>query len=116
MIAVGRCSVFGLLILVMAASASGQDAGQIQTRFSVGGSFIVSQPKEEFRLNVGNGYGGNGTVMYHVLRSGLVNLRFDISGVQYDSEKIRVPISETIGGRILVDLTTRNSIIAMSWG
>ena len=116
MIPVGRCCVFVLLILVMAVSASGQDSSQIQTRFSVGGSFIVSQPKEEFRLNVGNGYGGNGTVMYHLLRSGLVNLRFDMSGVQYDSEKTRVPLSETIGGRILVDVTTRNSIVAMSWG
>jgi len=109
---VRRCSVLVLLPLAMAATA----AAQIPTRFTVGGSFIVSEPKEEFRQNVGNGYGGQGTVMYHLLRSGLVNLRFDLSGVEYDHEKKRVPLSPTIGGRILVDVTTRNSIIALSWG
>lgn len=114
MISLIRLGVSGLLILAIALSAVAQDT--TQTRFTVGGSFIISQPKEEFSLNVGNGYGANGTVMYHLVRSGLVSLRFDFSGAQYDSEKITVPLSPTIGERILVDLTTRNSILAISWG
>ena len=109
---VRRCCVLVFFTLAMAVTA----AAQIPTRFTVGGSFIVSQPKEEFRENVGNGYGGQGTVMYHLLRSGLVNLRFDASGVVYDREKKVVPLSSTIGGRILVDVTTTNSILAFSWG
>jgi hypothetical protein len=46
----------------------------------------------------------------------LVGARVDFSGVQYDSETITVPLSPTIGERILVDVTTRNSILALSWG
>jgi hypothetical protein len=88
----------------------------LYSRFSIGGSFAVSQPKEEFRQNVGNGYGAQGTVLFHLVRSGLVNLRMDISGVTYDREKFRVPFSETVGGRVLVDVTTTNSIIAFTWG
>jgi hypothetical protein len=109
-----RSGVFLLLIGAIAIPAAAQN--REQTRFTLGGSFIVAQPKEDFRLNVGNGYGANGTVIYHLLRSGLVNLRLDFSGVQYDSEKKSVPISPTIGGRILVDMTTRNSILAFGWG
>jgi len=109
-----RLAVSALLTFGIAISASAQDT--TRTRFTVGGAFIISQPKEEFSLNVGNGYGANGTVMYHLLRSGLVNLRVDFSGAQYGSETKTVPISPTIGGRILVDVTTRNSVLALSWG
>ena len=95
-----RCSRCAFLGLLLAATA----VAETPTRFTVGGSFIVSQPKEEFGQNVGNGYGADATVMYHVLRSGFVNLRFDLSGVEYDHEKNRVPLSPTIGGRIIVDV------------
>jgi opacity protein-like surface antigen len=87
-----------------------------ETRFSVGGSFIVSQPKEGFAQAIGNGYGGSGGVLYHLTRSGLLGLRFDISGMQYGHETKRVPLSGTIGSRILVDVNTNNSITALSWG
>jgi hypothetical protein len=82
----------------------------------VGGSFIASEPKEEFRQNVGNGYGAGGSVMYHLLRSGVLSLRFDASGVVYGNETKRGPFSQTVGGRILVDVTTTNWIADISWG
>jgi hypothetical protein len=85
-----------------------------ETRLSIGGNFIVSQPKEGFAQAIGNGYGGSGGVIYHLTRSGLLGLRFDISGVQYGHETRRVPLSETIGSRILVDVNTNNSIVALS--
>ena len=114
MISLVRTGVFVCLIAGLAISAAAQDT--FQTRFTVGGSFIVSQPREEFSLNVGNGYGANATVIYNLLRSGLLSARVDFSGAQYDSETKTVPISPTIGGRILVDVTTRNSILALTWG
>lgn len=114
MISLIRTGVFVCLITGLAVSAAAQEG--FQTRFTVGGSFIVSQPKEEFSFNVGNGYGANGTVIYNLLRSGVLSARVDFSGVQYDSETKTVPISPTIGGRILVDVTTRNSILALAWG
>ena len=100
------------LSLLTAATA----VAETPTRFTVGGSFIVSQPKEEFGRNVGRGYGANATVMYHLLRSGLVNLRLDLSGVEYDHEKSRVPLSSTVGGRIIVEVNTTNSIVGLTWG
>ena len=106
-----RCSLCVLNLLVAATAVA-----ETPTRFTFGGSFIVSQPMEEFGQNVGNGYGANATVMYHLLRSGLLSLRLDLSGVEYDHEKNRVPLSPTVGGRIIVDVRTTNSIVGLSWG
>jgi hypothetical protein len=68
MMPAARPAVSALLIFGIAFTASAQDI--TRTRFTVGGAFIISQPKEEFSVNVGNGYGANGTVMYPLLRSG----------------------------------------------
>jgi hypothetical protein len=102
--------VFGEVI------AAAQSDAATPTRFTVGGSFIISDPKEEFGRNVGTGYGGGGTVIYHLLRSGVLGARVDISGVIYDQESKTVPFSETVGARILVDVKTTNSITAFSVG
>ena len=103
------------VIFVLAAPAAAQ-VPDFRSRFTMGGTFVVSQPKEEFSHNIGNGYGAQGGVMFHLVRSGLVNLRFDASGVIYDKEKQTVPFSETVGNRILVDVTTTNSIVTLDVG
>jgi len=101
-------------VFIAAAVPAAAQSFDLLSRFSVGGSFVVSQPKDEFSHNVGNGYGGQGGVMFHLLRSGLVNLRFDVSGVVYDKEEKLVPLSET--ERILFEVTTTNSIITFTAG
>src|ERR1700752_3393872 len=105
-----------VLVSMLGATLASAQVPQLPSRFTIGGNFIISEPKEGFRQNVGNGIGAGGGVMYSVLRSGLLGLRFDVSSVQYGKEKKRVPISDTIGSRILLDLTTRNSITTLSWG
>jgi hypothetical protein len=106
-----------LLSTFSATVASAQiSLGPTETRFTVGGSFIVSQPKEGFAQAIGNGYGGGGGVIYNLTRSGLLSVRFDVSGVQYGHETKTVPLSETIGSRILVDVNTSNSVTAITWG
>src|SRR5678815_5412 len=106
-----------LLSTFSATVASAQiSLGPTETRFTVGGSFIVSQPKEGFAQAIGNGYGGGGGVIYNLTRSGLLAVRFDISGVQYGHETKTVPLSGTVGSRILVDVNTSNSITAITWG
>jgi len=107
------CSVLALMVL-LAPSGLAQ-VYSVPTRFTVGGSFVVSQPKEAFAQNIGNGYGGSGTAIYHLVRSGLLGLRMDVSGVSYGHEKQRVPISTTIP-RVEVDVRTTNSIVALGWG
>jgi opacity protein-like surface antigen len=94
---------------------SAQTIYRVPTRFEIGGHFIISQPTEEFGQNIGNFLGGGGTVKYNLLSAGWLGARFDISGMSYGKETRSVPLSETIGSRILVDLTTRNTITSLTW-
>src|SRR5438105_13954345 len=93
-----RCSaIHAFLILALVPSiASAQTPNRLFTRFEVGGHVILSQPKEDFRQNVGNGWGGGGTVKYNLESSGLLGLRFDVSGMAYGREKFDVPLSRVI--------------------
>jgi len=86
------------------------------TRFNVAASFIQSRPQEEFRANAGNGLGGAGTFLYHLDHAGWVSARFDAAWMGYGKEKKRVPLSETVGERILVDVVTTNGMGAFSVG
>ena len=88
----------------------------LPTRITLGVAPILSQPKEEFSRNVGNGFGVDGAFLYHLDRSGILSLRFDASGSSYGRETKRVPFSATVGGRILVDATTTNSMMAFGFG
>ena len=106
-----------LLSVFVSTAASAQSLpGPSETRFAGSGGFMVSQPKEGFSQAIGNGYGGGGGVIYYLMRSGLLGIRFDISGFQYGHETKTAPLSETIGSRVLVDVNTSNSITALSWG
>ena len=86
------------------------------TRFTAGLAFSISQPKEEFRFNVGNGYGATGGVQYNLDRSGWTSLRFDVSWLRYGHENRRVPFSQSVTSRITVDVSTTNSILGLSGG
>lgn len=86
------------------------------TRFTITGAPVLFQPEGEFRNNVSRGFGADGGILYHLDRPGFVSLRFDFSGAEYGREKKREPISETVGGRILVDVTTTNSILTLGFG
>jgi len=91
--------------------ATAQSPNRLFTRFEVGGNFIRSEPKEDFRQNVGHGWGGGGTVKYDLAGAGLLGLRFDVSGVAYGRETIHVPLS-----RVLLKMTTTNSITSFTLG
>jgi len=112
---------FAQLVAVIALAAVNTSRASAQTpwtptRFTITGAPILSKPRGEFARNIGDAFGGFGGVLYHVDRTGIASLRFDISGVPYGEEKKRVPISPTIGERVLVDLTTSNWIAAFSLG
>lgn len=110
--------IFGLSSLLAGVPLLGM-AAQLapeSTRFTIHAAPILSQPKGEFGRNIGSGFGGGGGVSYHLDRSGLISLRFDISGTIYGREKRRVAISETIGERLTAELTTTNSITTIGIG
>jgi hypothetical protein len=86
------------------------------TRFAAGAAFSYAQPKEDFRGNVGNGLGLTATFHYHLDRPGWTSVRVDGSFLQYGREERRVPLSRTVGGRVLVDVSTTNTIVGLSVG
>ena len=88
----------------------------VPSRFDVGFNVMMSQPKEDFSRNVGTGWGGGGSLLYHIDRAGWLSLRFDGSGIQYGHEKKRAPISQTIGSRILLDVDTTNYFAVVGVG
>jgi hypothetical protein len=81
---------------------------QLPSRFSVGGSLAISQPKGEFANNVPNGYGFDVTGMFRLDSKGYFNIRADLGGVQYGHEHQRVNFPNT--GRVSLDLDTNNRI------
>jgi hypothetical protein len=110
--------VIGILVLsIFTITANAQVSNPSQsTRFTVGIAPMLSQPRNEFRSNIGNGFGGAGSILYRLDRQGIFSLRFDPSWVEYGHEKKRVPLSETVGGKILLDVKTTNSIASFSFG
>jgi len=86
------------------------------TRFNFSASVIQSRPQGEFRANAGNALGGAGTFLYHLDHDGWVSVRFDAAWMQYGKEKKRVPLSETVGARVLVDVVTSNQMGAFGIG
>ncbi len=79
-------------------------------------SLSYGQPMREFRDNVKQGFGIDGNLHYKVDRRGIFSLGLEGGFLTYGRETQRVPLSTTIGGRILVDLTTSNNILWLGLG
>jgi hypothetical protein len=79
-------------------------------------SFIQSRPTGAFGDNVHFGYGGNAAYMFRLDDAGIFSLRADAGVLVYGHESKEVPLSSTIGGRILVDVSTMNYIYPLTIG
>ena len=86
------------------------------SRIAVGIGLIISEPKEDFDQNVGVGIGAGGAVNVDLVRPGWLSLRVDGGWLRYGHETKTVPFSQTVGGRILVDVSTSNTIISLGIG
>jgi hypothetical protein len=75
-----------------------------------GGSFTIAQPQGEFHDYVDSGLGANLNYIHKLDRDGWLALRVDGGFAIYGYERQRVPLSPSLGGRIMVDLTTSNDI------
>ena len=75
-----------------------------------GGSFTVAQPQGEFGDYVESGFGGDLNYIHSLDRDGWLSLRVDAGLAIYGYESYTVPLSETVGGRLLVDVSTSNNI------
>ena len=81
-----------------------------------GGSFNYARPQGEFGDNVEQGFGGDVHVIFQPAARGALGLRLDAGFLTYGHERMRVPLSSTIGGRITVDVNTLNNIAFVGVG
>ncbi len=113
-----RHVVTGLILLaVVAAPAVGQDPrterrpSAFEQRASGSIGAWVMQPTGELGDNIGTGVGIGGAFLFRLDQAGAFALRTDLGVGGYGEESKRVPLSPTIGGRIQVDVTTRNYVV-----
>src|SRR5262245_25376159 len=106
---------------VVAVNAAAQNASSDSLnefgRRSVGVlSVVQSRPLDELSHNIGFGYGLTGAYAFQVDRAGFLLLRAGAGYAEYGSETKHFPLNSTIGGRIQVDVSTRNSIVPATLG
>lgn len=105
------------ILFAVASPASAQWRRDVRrpSGFYAGGSLVYARPEGEFRDFVSDGFGLQGHLIY-APRGSALGLRVDGGFLNYGHERIRTPISSTIGGRILVDLNTDNNIAYLGVG
>jgi hypothetical protein len=112
----------GLLLAISAPSApiSAQEFdldGRRAPRLLAGGTLLMGEPQSEFRDNgVPRSWGASGNLVALVDRRGIFGIRLEGGGMIYGHETKRVPLSSTIGDRIMVDVSTVNSILFAGLG
>lgn len=107
------------LLLLLPLPAFAQQAGAFEPgppRLWAGGSLLVAQPTGELADHIDTGFGIAGALAVRLDRAGMVGLRLEGGLDIYGSETFRVPLSNTIGGRIMVDVTTNNNIAYFGLG
>ena len=108
-----------LIPLTLGAQRRGRHDDDVFRRYprgEFGLSGVYGLPSGEFRDYVRQGWGVDGYFRWNVDRSGILSFRLDGGYLGYGRESKRVPLSSTIGGRILVDLTTSNNIVDVGLG
>lgn len=117
-----RRSLIALALLLLPAVASGQRSRYNTRSFPgparthVGASFTYGRPVGDFLNYVDQGLGFDAFFRFNADRQGVLSFKLDGGLLIYGHETFRVPLSGTIGGRILVDLTTSNNIVWMGFG
>jgi hypothetical protein len=107
------------LTVILATSAGAQASSSLNEfarRSSLSIAFDQTRPQGELGRNIGFGYGISGAYLFSLDPAGVLSIRADVAGVQYGNEWKHVPFSETVGGRVQVNVRTTNYIIPMSVG
>lgn len=117
-----RRALAALTLLLLPSIASAQrpsyerDSFDRPTRGHVGASFSYGRPVGDFLSYVDQGFGFDAFFRWNADPQGILSFKIDGGLLVYGRETFRVPLSGTIGGRILVDLTTSNNIVWMGLG
>jgi hypothetical protein len=97
------------------ARASGDNSEWLR-RSTVSISFVQSRPQGVFGQKVGVGYGADGAYLLRLDDAGMWSLRANIGVISYGDESRRTALSESVGGRVNVDVKTSNYLIPVSVG
>lgn len=79
-------------------------------------SAIQGRPQGAFGRNIGLGYGVDGAYLLRLDAAGIWSLRAGVGAISYGGESRREAFSETVGGRVAVDVITANYIVPLSVG
>lgn len=93
-----------------------QGLGPRRSPVTGGLALVYGQPTGVFHDFVRQGAGLDGNVHYKFDRQGIFSLGLEGGFLTYGRETKRVPLSSTIGGLILVDVTTSNNIFWLGLG
>lgn len=85
-------------------------------RMHAGGALMLAQPLGAFDRYVGLGGGIDGFFRVGLDEAGIVGVRLQGGFVNYGNETREVCLSQTVGCRIVVDLTTSNNILFFGIG
>lgn len=99
-----------------ASAAAQNDIDVRPVRAHAGGAFTIASPAGEFGDYVSTGWGVAGHFTLGLAGEGAFGLRADAGYINYGREKKRVCLSQTVGCRIQVDLTTSNDIFYFNLG
>lgn len=104
------------LLAVSGRPASAQDV--LPMRAPAGVSLAVAQirPVGALGRNIGNGYGLEAALVLPLDRAGVLSFRADIGVSEYGNKSRRSAFSESVGGRVQVNVRTVNTIIPGSIG
>ena len=122
MSSLSRRALVALTLVLLPAIASAQRPRYREPSFdrapraAVGASLSYGRPVEDFLRYVDQGFGFDAFFRFNADPMGILSFRLDGGFLIYGNETFRVPLSGTIGGRILVDLTTSNNIVWMGFG
>jgi len=81
-----------------------------------GGGITIASTVGDFSDYVGTGWGLGAHFILNLDRQGILGLRTDVGFINYGNETKRVCLSQTVGCRIEVDLSTSNNIFHGSIG
>src|SRR6188472_1768618 len=79
--------------------ADAQEAVQpaLSQRFSVAAHGYVTEPRGDFALNTGNGFGIGATALWKMDRDGFISMRADLGVVTYGMNNRRIAFPNTAG-------------------
>lgn len=92
------------------------DSSQLLRRSAFNLGVVQSRPQGAFGKNVGIGYGIDGAYLLRLDAAGIWSLRANVGVIRYGDESRRTALSEAVGGRVNVQVTTSNYLIPVTIG